>query len=48
MPFGEKLDCNLWEWQMVGSNYYIKGKNYSKSPEDLDSAIPETEPMDYF
>ena len=28
MPYSSKMDCNLWQWEMDGTNYIIKGKNY--------------------
>ena len=41
MPYDNKLDCNLWQWEMDGTNYVIKGKNYRKSPTTLPS-VAET------
>lgn len=48
MPYNSKTDCQLWQWEMDGSNYVIKGKNYRKSSTTLDTAIPEKKPKAYF
>ena len=48
MPYNSKMDCNLWQWEMDGTNYIIKGKNYQKSTTTLDNSIPTLKPKAYF
>ena len=47
MPYNSKMDCNLWQWEMDGTNYVIKGKNYRKSTTTLPSPA-ETKPKAWF
>ena len=42
MPSSSRLDCNLWQWRMEKGDYVIKGRNYEKAFQIIDTTIPAT------